>query len=108
MGVLIMGANDLIFTLRESGFSVSTDNSRLQIAPAKNLTNELKQTIQQSKVEILCALHREEELNRLVRLVSDHHGFSQEDYEEALKFALGDQVSALICYTSLAYKAELI
>jgi len=103
-----MGANDLIFTLRESGFSVSTDNSRLQIAPAKNLTNELKQTIQQSKVEILCALHQEEELKRLVRLVSDHHGFSQEDYEEALTHALRDPISALTCFTSLAHKAGLL
>ena len=103
-----MGANDLIFTLRESGFSVSTDNSRLQIAPAKNLTNKLKQTIQQSKVEILCALHQEEELKRLVRLVSNHHGFSQEDYEEALEVALRDPVNALTCFTSLAHKAELI
>ena len=58
--------------------------------------------------ETRCALHQEEELRRLVRLVSDHHGFSQEDYEEALKFALGDQVSAIICYTELANKAELI
>ncbi len=103
-----MGANDLIFTLRESGFSVSTDNSRLQIAPAKNLTNELKQTIQQSKVEILCALHQEEELRRLVRLVSDHHGFSQEDYEEALTHALNDPVDALTCFASLAHKADLL
>jgi len=100
-----MGANDLIFTLRESGFSVSTDNSRLQIAPAKNLTNELKQTIRQSKVEILCALHQEEELRRLVRLVSEHHGFSQVDYEEALTHALSDPVDALTCFASLAHKA---
>jgi len=103
-----MGANDLIFTLRESGFSVSTDNSRLQIAPSKNLTNELKQTIQQSKVEILCALHQEEELIRLVRLVSDHHGFSQEENEEALTHALHDPISALTCYTSLAGKTALL
>ncbi len=103
-----MGANDLIFTLRESGFSVSTDNSRLQIAPAKKLTNDLKQTIQQSKIEILCALHQEEELKRLVRLVGDHHGFSQEDYEEALTHALSDPVNALTCFTALAHKAELI
>ena len=103
-----MGANELIFNLRESGFSINAGNSRLQVSPAKRLTNELKQTIRQSKVEILCALHQEEELRRLVRLVSEHHGFSQEDYEEALKFALGDQVSALICYTELANKAELI
>jgi len=101
-----MGANDLIFTLRESGFSVSTDNSRLQIAPAKKLTNDLKQTIQQSKIEILCALHREEELTRLVRLVSDHHSFSQEDYEEALTHALRDPVDALTCFASLAHKAD--
>jgi hypothetical protein len=40
-----MGANDLIFTLRESGFSINTGNSRLQVSPAKRLTNELKQTI---------------------------------------------------------------
>ena len=58
--------------------------------------------------ETLCSLHQEEELRRLVRLVSDYHGFSQEDYEEALKFALGDQVSALICFASLARQAELI
>ncbi len=103
-----MGANDLILNLHESGFSINVGNSCLQVSPAKKLSNELKQTIRQSKVEILCALHQEEELTRLVRLVSDHHGFSQEDYEEALKFALGDQVSALICYTELANKAELI
>jgi len=58
--------------------------------------------------ETQCSLHQEEELRRLVRLVSDHHGFSQEDYEEALEVALGDLVNALTCFTSLAYKAELI
>jgi len=62
----------------------------------------------QSKAEILCALHQEAELRRLVRLVSDHHSFSQEDYEEALEVALGDPVNALICFASLAHKAELI
>jgi hypothetical protein len=53
-------------------------------------------------------LHQEEELRRLVRLVSDHHGFSQEDYEEALTHALRDPVDALTCFASLAHKAELI
>ena len=52
--------------------------------------------------------HQEVQLRRLVHLVSDHHGFSQEDYEEALEVALGDLVNALTCFTSLAYKAELI
>ncbi len=103
-----MGANDLILNLHESGFSINVGNSCLQVSPAKKLSNELKQTIRQSKVEILCALHQEEELRRLVRLVSDHHGFSQEDYEEALTHALRDPVNALTCFASLAHKAGLI
>ena len=52
-------------------------------------------------------LHKEE-LNRLVLLVSTHHGFSQEDYEEALTHALRDPVTALTCFTSLAHKAGLL
>ena len=66
----------------------------------------MQQTIIDAETQ--CSLHQEEELRQLVRLVSDHHCFSQEDYEEAIKFALGDQVSALICFTSLARQAELI
>ena len=54
-----MGANDLIYHLRESGFSIGLENSRLQIAPAEKLTDELKQTIRQSKAEILTELQRE-------------------------------------------------
>ncbi len=59
-------------------------------------------------IETQCSLHREAELKRLVLLVSDHHGFSQEDYEEALTHALGDPVNALTCFTSLARKADLL
>ena len=59
-------------------------------------------------VEIRCSLHRETELKRLVLLVSDHHSFSQEDYEEALTHALRDPVNALTCFASLAHKAGLI
>ena len=103
-----MGANDLIFNLRESGFSISAENSRLQIAPARELTDELKQTIKQSKAEILCALHQEEELIRLVSLVSNHHKFSQANYKEALTHALADPISALTCFTSLARQAGLL
>ncbi len=58
--------------------------------------------------ETQCSLHREAELKRLVRLVSDYHGFSQVDYEEALDHALSDPVNALTCFTTLALKAELI
>ena len=103
-----MGANELIFSLRESGFSISAENSRLQIAPAKELTDELKQTIKQSKTEILCALHQEAELRRLVRLVSDYHNFTEKSYEEALENALADPVNALTCFTSLARQADLL
>lgn len=103
-----MGANELLLHLRESGFSINTKNSRLQIAPAEKLTDELKQTIRESKTDILCALHREDELKRLVRLVSNHHGFTQADYNEALEIALGDQVAALTCFAALARDAGLI
>jgi hypothetical protein len=41
-------------------------------------------------------LHKEE-LSQLVFLVSNYHGFSQEDYEEALTLALADPVDALTC-----------
>ena len=58
--------------------------------------------------EHLSTSHQEEELRRLVKLVSDHHGFSQEDYEETLTHALSDPVNALTCFASLAHKAELI
>ncbi len=49
----------------------------------------------------------ESELKRLVWLVSDHHSFSQEDYEEALIHALRDPVNALTCFPSLARQAGL-
>lgn len=54
-----MGANDLILHLRESGFSIGLHDDRLQVAPADKLTDELKQTIRQSKTEILTELQRE-------------------------------------------------
>jgi len=53
-------------------------------------------------------LHKEEELKRLVLLVSEHHSFSQENYEEALTHALHDPISALICFAALARKAGLL
>jgi len=58
--------------------------------------------------ETRCSLHRGEELKRLVLLVSNYHGFSQEDYEEALTHALRNPISALTCFTSLARKADLL
>lgn len=108
MGDLIMETFNLLSELRKNGFSVKAENSRLQIAPANNLTDELKQTIKKSKTEILCALHQEKELRRLVRLVSDCHGFTEESYEEALTHALADPVNALTCFISLARHSNLL
>jgi hypothetical protein len=51
-------------------------------------------------------LHKEE-LSQLVFLVSNYHGFSQEDYEEALTLALADPVDALTCQASLARQVGL-
>jgi len=67
-------------------------------------------TAQQAEIDVetRCSLHQEEELRRLVRLVSDHHGFSQEDYEEALTHALRDPVNALTCFAALAHKVDLL
>ncbi len=67
-------------------------------------------TAQQAEIDVetRCSLHQEEELRRLVRLVSDHHGFSQEEHEEALTHALSDPVNALTCFASLARQAGLI
>jgi hypothetical protein len=59
-------------------------------------------------VETRCSLHREVEIRRLIRLVCDHHSFSQEEYEEALTHALRDPVDALTCFASLAHKAGLL
>ena len=103
-----MGAPDLIFELRRKGYSIVADGGYLDISPADDLSPELVQQLKHSKSEILCALHREEELKRLVLLVSTHHGFSQEDYKEALEVALGDPINALTCFAALAHKAELI
>lgn len=54
-----MGATDLILHLRKNGFSLALYDDRLRIAPADKLTDELKQTIRQSKAEILTELQRE-------------------------------------------------
>ena len=59
-------------------------------------------------VETRCSLHREAELKRLVRLVAVFHGFSQEDYEEAMANALADPINALVCFTALVRQAGLL
>jgi len=103
-----MGATDLIFKLRSDGYSIKADGGYLDICPADDLSSDLVKQLRQGKPEILCALHQEEELKRLVRLISDRHHFSQEDYEEAMANALADPVNALTCFADLAHKAGLM
>lgn len=103
-----MEAVNLLSDLRKNGFSIKTENSRLFIAPANNLTNEIKQNIKKSKAEILCALHRETELIRLISLVAEYNNFDRENYEEAVKHAIADPINALTCFSSLARRAGLL
>lgn len=103
-----MSATELITQLRTDGYSISVEGSYLDISPAEGLSQNLVEKLKRSKPEILCALHQEEELKKLVLLVSSYHGFNQEDYEEALTHALADPLNALICFTSLARQAKLL
>ena len=64
-----MGAPDLLLELRKSGFSIVAENSRLQIAPAEKLTDELKQIIRQSKTEILTELQREARRQKVIAML---------------------------------------
>ena len=102
-----MGAPDLIFQLRNSGYSIRVDGSYLDISPAE-LPPELVQQLKHNKTEILCVLHREDELKRLVLLVSKRCGFSEEDYEEALHHALNNPVNAIVCFMELERQTNQI
>jgi hypothetical protein len=104
----MMNTSILLTELRSKGYSIKAVGSYLDISPAENLSEELVTQLRKSKPEILCTLHQEQELRHLVRLVSDHHHFNEEDYEEALTHALADPVNALTCFTSLARRAELL
>jgi len=77
---------------------VTTSQKSMQQAPEKQ-----KKDV--AYPENLSISYQKAELNRLIRLVGNYHGFSQEDYEEALEVALGDPVNALTCFASLAHKA---
>ncbi len=55
-----MGATDLIFKLRNDGYSICADGSCLDISPAEDLSPEIVRQLKLGKPEILCALNREE------------------------------------------------
>ncbi len=108
-----MNALDLIFKIRSRGYSVIVDGSCLDITPISDLPlddipAELLHQLEQNKPEILCALHREAELLRLVFLVSNHRGFSQQEYQETIVSALLDQPNSLIRFAAYAHALGLL
>ncbi len=109
-----MDALDLIFKIRGRGYSVIADGSYLDISPTSdlspddNIPAELMRQLEQNKPEILCALHREAELLRLVFLVSNHQGFSQQEYQETIVSALLDQPNSLIRFAAHAHALGLL
>jgi len=48
------------------------------------------------------------ELQRLVRLCGEFYGSTEAEHAEALPTALADFDSAMICFTALAHKADLL
>ncbi len=103
-----MRAMDLILKLRSCGYSIKAEGSYIDICPTDTLSEEFVHELKLGKTEILCALEQEEELIRLISLVSYYHNFREEDYQEALEVALTDPVEALICFRSLAKKTGLL
>ncbi len=125
-----MGATDLIFKLRNDGYSISADGGFLDISPADDLSPELVRQLKLGKPEILCALDKEEkartsrpsaknltvtkyenplirdeklhELDLLIQYVAEHNDFSEADIEEAKYHANKEVELALTSFRALA------
>ena len=103
-----MDTLELINQIRNDGCSIVVNGSYLDIFPAKNLKLALVDQIRHNKVEILCALHQEEELTRLVNVVCNYHDFAKERHMEVLMAALSDQANAISSFAASAHKAGLL
>ena len=108
-----MDALSLIHKIRCKGYSVIANGSFLDIFPINEqisdaIPSDLIQQLEKNKPEILCTLHRETELVRLVFLVCTHHNYSDEDYQKAMSDALEDQPNSLIRYAEYAHKLGLL
>lgn len=97
----VIGATPHATTLQQALKNRATSTQQI---PQKQVSDVASLT----SIESRCALHQEDELRRLVLLVSRHNGFSKEDYEEALTHALCNPVDAMTCFASLANKAGLL
>ncbi len=108
-----MDALALIFKIRCKGYSVIANGTFLDIFPTNEqpsdaIPSDLIHQVEKNKPEILCALHRETELVRLVFLVCTHHNYSEEDYQNTMSNALEDQPNSLVRYTEYAHKLGLL
>ncbi len=56
-----MSAPDLIFELRQAGYSIKADGRYLDISPADDLPADIVERLKQSKAEILQALRIEQQ-----------------------------------------------
>ena len=108
-----MDALALIFKIRCKGYSVIANGTFLDIFPTNEqssdaIPSDLIHQVEKNKPEILCALHRETELVRLVFLVCTHHNYSEEDYQKTMSNALQDQPNSLVQYAEYAHKLGLL
>lgn len=102
-----MSAPDLIFELREAGYSIKADGRYLDIYPADDLPAEIVERLKQSKAEILDVLHHEQQqdfanLSRLVARVCYADGWQDSDIWQAIRLALDDYDDALVTFTEQA------
>ena len=103
-----MNTLELISKIRNDGCRIVVKDTFLDISPAEKLKPELLALLRHEKVKVLCALHQEEELKRMVYSVCVYHDFTQVKYEETLRAALSDQVNAITIFASLADRAGLL
>ena len=77
-----MGAPDLIFQLRSSGYSIRADGGYLDISPADNLPPELVKQLKQSKAEILTELQRETRRQKVIAMLEAAPGTQRAIYTD--------------------------
>jgi len=108
-----MDALALILKIRCKGYSVIANGSFLDIFPTSeqpsgDIPAELILQLEKNKPEILCALHRETELVRLVFLVCTYHNYSEEEYQRTMSHALEEQPISLVRFAGYAHKLGLL
>ena len=67
-----MGASELIFKLRNNGYSIVADGSYLDISPSDNLPSELVLQLKQRKAEILTELQRETREKKVLAMLEEN------------------------------------